>query len=761
MGVNSISFNGKLDLSRSAPDWDLRIDAKGPNFSVVGPFVGVSGLPQEPFTVFGHVQKDQSVWLAEDVDVAVGENRLTVNGQIETGSSGTTEIDIDARGPNIAFIQDFTDLQGIPARPYEISATVRPDPLGIQVDDGVGVFGENRIEVDGVVALQSGLEGTVLDAVLSGPDLHNVRLLTDVPYLPTGPFDASGRVRFSADSLLLENIEASVADLQATANGVVGIGANNVGSFNLEVALAGPDVAALPEISGLEEFRGDSFSVAGNLVRQGERLSAAGLEVTLGELEANLDGYVIGPGRLADVSVSASTTNTEVVRKLAKLAYLPEGTATLDGKIEKTETDIRFTNTTLSIGGLRAEANGTLSLSPRRNDSDLAFSVTGPSLQRFGMAFGMSALSDRDFSVSGQFHGTSSGFEMNDFAVTVGDNDLGGQFDANLEGKPRIVGVFASDHLDLTYALSRPSDDIESADLEPVPEEGGSRLFSAEPLDTSWLSKADVDITLTIDRLIANTLNVTDVNVGFQLVDGSLRMDPVKLRETDGSISGKFYLVPENGGYSMDASVIVEDVHVGLLVDEEDPLSSLPTLTGQLQLSGTGNSIRSIMASANGGISFRQGSGKVKEMFGSAFFKDVLMQVLRTLNPLRRSRDYQILECGIYNVTIKDGMFTIDDFIIQTDTMTTVARGEVNLANEKLDIAFRAKPREGIGISLGTVANQLLEVRGTLTDPRIRVDAGRTATTTGAAVATGGLSLLARGLWDRLSAETDVCEKED
>jgi hypothetical protein len=490
--------------------------------------------------------------------------------------------------------------------------------------------------------------------------------------------------------LLLDNVEGAVGELQGIASGAVNFGGNNVGSFNLEVALSGADVAALPEINGLEEFQGDSFSVSGNLVRQGERVSAAGLELTLGELEANLDGYVIGPGRLADVSVSASTTDTEVVRKLAKLAYLPEGMATLDGKIEKTETDIRFTNTTLSIGGLRAEANGTLSLSPRSNDSDLAFNVTGPSLQRFGRAFGISALSDRDFSVSGQFHGTASGFAMNNFALTVGDNDLGGQFDANLRGKPRIVGVFASDYLDLTYALSRPSNDIESLEPEPATGGGEGRLFSSEPLDTSWLSKADVDINLTIDKLIANALNVTDVNVGFSLEDGALRMDPIRLRETDGSVSGKFYLVPESEGYAMNASLTIDDLHAGLLVAEDDSLSTLPTLSGQLQLAGNGSSIRSIMASANGKISFRQGSGKVKEVFGSALFKDVLLQVLRTLNPMRRTRGYQILECGIYNVTIKDGMFTIDDFIIQTDTMTTVARGEVNLANEKLDIAFRS-----------------------------------------------------------------------
>jgi hypothetical protein len=47
-----------------------------------------------------------------------------------------------------------------------------------------------------------------------------------------------------------------------------------------------------------------------------------------------------------------------------------------------------------------------------------------------------------------------------------------------------------------------------------------------------------------------------------------------------------------------------------------------------------------------------------------------------------------------------------------------------------------------------------------LRSPSIAIDAMSSVTTTGAAVATGGLSLLARGLWDRLSAEADICEEK-
>ena len=133
------------------------------------------------------------------------------------------------------------------------------------------------------------------------------------------------------------------------------------------------------------------------------------------------------------------------------------------------------------------------------------------------------------------------------------------------------------------------------------------------------------------------------------------------------------------------------------------------------------------------------------------------MDVLRTLSPWKRTNKYRTLECGIYDVKVTDGIATIENFIIQTQSMTIIAQGKVNLQNERLDIQFRSKLREGIGISIGGVANQFLQLGGTLAAPSISLDPVSSVTTTGAAVATGGLSLLARGLWDRLSAEADIC----
>ena len=74
-------------------------------------------------------------------------------------------------------------------------------------------------------------------------------------------------------------------------------------------------------------------------------------------------------------------------------------------------------------------------------------------------------------------------------------------------------------------------------------------------------------------------------------------------------------------------------------------------------------------------------------------------------------------------------------------------------------LVLGTKTREGLGLSVGDVANSFVKIGGTLKNPALGVDATGSVTTTGAAIATGGLSLLAKGLWDRVTAELDICSE--
>ena len=140
-------------------------------------------------------------------------------------------------------------------------------------------------------------------------------------------------------------------------------------------------------------------------------------------------------------------------------------------------------------------------------------------------------------------------------------------------------------------------------------------------------------------------------------------------------------------------------------------------------------------------------------------FGDLVTEIMRTLNPMSKTQTQVNLECGIHRIEIVDGVATIENLALQSDRLTTIMSGNVDFATEKLDLSMRVKNREGFGVSLGGVANSFMKLGGTLKKPRISMDAASSVATTGAAVATGGLSLLATGLWNRVSAEADMCKE--
>jgi hypothetical protein len=89
-----------------------------------------------------------------------------------------------------------------------------------------------------------------------------------------------------------------------------------------------------------------------------------------------------------------------------------------------------------------------------------------------------------------------------------------------------------------------------------------------------------------------------------------------------------------------------------------------------------------------------------------------------------------------------------------------VSSGTANLKTEAIDFSLRPEARQVAGIGAGELV-KLLRVRGTLGDPKIGIDelaAARSAASIGAAVATGGLSLLAETLAKKATADPRPCE---
>ncbi len=292
-------------------------------------------------------------------------------------------------------------------------------------------------------------------------------------------------------------------------------------------------------------------------------------------------------------------------------------------------------------------------------------------------------------------------------------------------------------------------------------ESKGDLLFDTAPLAYSWLDTLDLVADITIANANLNGNALSELHVATRIEDAALTVAPVEFVLGEGKFMGSLNLTPANDAYALELQADVDNLRLAQLADDNQDPATVPPLNATLSLRGNGASLHDIMASSNGKLSGRQDSGHLNLQAMGALFSDFLTSIVRALNPMAEERTYTNLECGIFEIDITDGVANIEKFALQSDRLTIVSSGSVNFETEALDLMLSTKSREGLGVSIGDVANSFIKLGGTLKEPSLGLDAAGTVTTTGAAIATGGLSLLAKGLWDRVSSEVDICAQEE
>ena len=95
--------------------------------------------------------------------------------------------------------------------------------------------------------------------------------------------------------------------------------------------------------------------------------------------------------------------------------------------------------------------------------------------------------------------------------------------------------------------------------------------------------------------------------------------------------------------------------------------------------------------------------------------------------------------------------------VLQTDKLNIIGTARIDFATEQLNARFNSQARRGIGIGLSDLVSPLTEVGGTLASPRLQLNTTGTLVEGGAAVATVGVSFLAKKARDRLFSNRQPC----
>ena len=210
----------------------------------------------------------------------------------------------------------------------------------------------------------------------------------------------------------------------------------------------------------------------------------------------------------------------------------------------------------------------------------------------------------------------------------------------------------------------------------------------------------------------------------------------------------------------MDVSIDNEKLNLAqLIIAENDQVAKSVTMDLRIKIDGRGNSLAEIMATSNGYVHLDIANAQLENTAATLATGDLLINLLNGLNPLS-NESATIIECAAIRLPIKNGVANNESGVgIRTAQLNILGGGQVDLRSEKIAFKAKPKPRKGIGLNVASLAD-FVGVGGTLMNPHPTTDTKGLATAgvkVGAALATGGLSLLAEGLFDRASSDVDVC----
>jgi hypothetical protein len=286
------------------------------------------------------------------------------------------------------------------------------------------------------------------------------------------------------------------------------------------------------------------------------------------------------------------------------------------------------------------------------------------------------------------------------------------------------------------------------------------RVIPDTPLPFYLLQAFNLNLDMSLAEVDLQQRNFRDIQVTGALTDGRVKIDQFVLHDSQGGkLDGKMVLEPLQNGAKFGMQVFGENLEIGLPADTAEDLEKLPRYDLQLAFETEGSTPREMASVLNGYLKLTSGEGRIKSDNMQLLSQDFIFEVLSSVNPFMKDDPYTNLKCTAVLASFEDGQVAGKPvLVVQSDRLNVFVDAKVDLKTENMVLHIKTVPMKGLGISLSNLVNPYIQVVGTFSQPRLILDSESLLLEGGAAVATGGVSILLLGLKDRFLSDQKPCD---
>lgn len=402
----------------------------------------------------------------------------------------------------------------------------------------------------------------------------------------------------------------------------------------------------------------------------------------------------------------------------------------------------------LRAGTTRVQVAGTLTDPKNLGALDLRLRLSGASLGNLHALTGVTLPDSPAYSTDGRLIATlqdpqGPSFRYENFNGRIGDSDIHGSlmFVAG-EPRPKLSGELVSNQLrfaDLAPLVGADSN-AEKKQRGATSMQPDNKVLPVEAFQTERWRDMDADVRFTGKRIVhSEELPFTDLFTHVILDEGMLSLEPLRFGVAGGRLDSSLRLNGRGTPLKAQAQLRARNFRLRQLFPSVEVMqSSLGALNGDATINGTGNSVATLLGSADGQVKLLINDGRVSRN---------LMEIagLNVGNYLvgRLFGDNEVeINCAAANLNIKQGVLRPELMVIDTENALIGVDGTVNFGSEQLDLTINPESK---GLRVFSLRSPLY-VRGTFKDPRPGVKAGPLMLRGAGMLALGALVAPAAGL---------------